>query len=368
MKKVLIVVLVLILILVLSACGTYLYFKNWYESNLGAVNSGKNGNEIELEIVSGTGTADIAEMLEKNKIIKNADVFKLYLKLNKVNNLQAGKYVFDNGKDDIASVVKKLTNGDVQDNSIRITFVEGKTLKDFAKVISEKTNNSEDDVYNLIDNEEYIDSLIQKYWFITDEIKNDDIYYNLEGYLKPDTYTFEDENVSVENIFDVMFSFEDKFLSKSENKELIENSGLSVHEILTLASVIEKEASNKDDMPKIAGVFFNRLNSNMPLGSDVTTYYAFQVDLSESDLTNKQLNTENPYNTRGPNMDGKLPVGPICNPSEKAILAVLKPEIEDYYYFVADKTGKTYFTKTYSEHSKKVQELKQNGMWFTDDD
>ena len=87
--------------------------------------------------------------------------------------------------------------------------------------------------------------------------------------------------------------------------------------------------------------------------------------MAESDLTKKQINTENPYNTRGPNMEGKLPVGPICSPSEPAIMAVLKPDIEDYYYFVADKNGKTYFTKTNAEHNKKVQELKDSGMWFT---
>ena len=368
MKKVLIVVFVLILILAIAIGGTYLYFKNWYETNLKAVSSESLGEDIEVEIVSGTGTASIAEILEKNKVIKNADAFKLYLKLNKINNLQAGKYVFNNGKDDVASITKKLSSGDVQDNSIKITFVDGKTFENFANVIAEKTNNSIDDVYNLIEDEEYIDSLIQKYWFITDEIKNGDIYYNLEGYLKPDTYTLEDENVSVEEIFNVIFSFEDKFFSKEENRQLIEDSGLTVHQIFSLASVIEKEASNKEDMPKIAGVFFNRLDNNMPLGSDVTTYYAFHIDLSESDLTKKQINTYNPYNTRGPNMDGKLPVGPICNPSENAILAVLEPEITDNYYFVADKNGKTYFTKTYSEHEKKVKELKENGMWYTYDD
>ena len=370
MKKVLLVVFIIILILALVAGGGFLYLKNWYESGLKAVNSGKAGKEIEVEIASGTGTATIATTLEKNDVIKDARVFRMYLKLNKINNLQAGKYTFDNGKEGVKEVVKRLSSGDVQDNSIKITFIEGKTFDDFAKVIEEKTNNTYDDVYNLVNDEEYINSLIEKYWFITEDIKNEDIYCSLEGYIKPDTYTFEDENVSVQKIFEVIFDFTEKFFDTKNDdgetiKDLVPLTGMSIHEVLTLASVVEKEASNTEDMPKIAGVFYNRLNSNMPLGSDVTTYYAFHVNMAESDLTKKQINTENPYNTRGPNMEGKLPVGPICSPSEPAIMAVLKPDIEDYYYFVADKNGKTYFTKTNAEHNKKVQELKDSGMWFT---
>ena len=362
MKKVLIIVLVLILLVVLVLGGVFLYLKSWYEENLTSVNSIENGKEIKVEIEKGAGSISIATILEKNKVIKSADAFKIYLKLNKINNLQAGKYIFNNGKDDVKSVVEKIKNGDVQDDSIKVTFVEGKTLNDFAKVISNKTNNSLEDVYDLINDEEYIDSLIEKYWFITDEIKNDDIYYNLEGYLKPDTYTFENKDVSVEYIFNLILNYTDKFLS--QYKEQIETSGYTVHEILTLASIIEKEASSSKDMPEIAGVFYNRLNSGMPLGSDVTTYYAFQIDLSESDLTSEQLNTYNPYNTRHESMGGKLPVGPICNPSSSAIEAAINPKITDNYYFVADKNGKTYFTKNYTEHTKIVKELKEKNLWY----
>ena len=259
--------------------------------------------------------------------------------------------------------MKKISNGEVEDFSITLTFVEGKTINDYAKLIAEKTNNSLEDVFDLLKNEEYINSLIEKYWFITDEIKNEDIYYSLEGYLKPDTYTFENREVSVEYIFSFILNYTDKLLTPY--KEKIENSNLTVHQILTLASVVEKEAANSEDMPLIAGVFYNRLNNNMSLGSDVTTYYAFQIDLSESDLTKEQINTYNPYNTRGPNMDGKIPIGPICNPSSNAIDAVLNPEISDNYYFVADKNGKTYFTKNYNEHTEIVKELKDNDLWYT---
>ena len=363
MKKVLKILLIVILILVIIVGGAFLYLKNWYESNLKAVNENGKGKEIEIEIEKGTTTANIAALLEKNKVIRNADAFKVYLKLNKSNNLQAGKYVFNNGQDEVKAVVAKLTTGDIKDDSIKITFIEGKSIKDYATTIVAHTNNTIEDIQALISNEEYINSLIEKYWFITEEIKNKDVYFPLEGYLRPDTYIFEDENVTVEEIFNHILNYTDKLLS--EYREQIENSGYTVHEILTLASVIEKEASNVEDMPAIAGTFYNRLKAKMNLGSDVTTYYAFQIDLSESDLTTAQINTENPYNTRTPNMAGKLPVGPICNPSVSAIKAAINPEQNKYYYFVSDKTGKMYFSENYNDHQKIIKDLKNNNMWYT---
>ena len=108
----------------------------------------------------------------------------------------------------------------------------------------------------------------------------------------------------------------------------------------------------------------NRINDKMSLGSDVTTYYAFKVDMGDRDLTAKELNTENPYNTRGPNMAGKIPVGPICNPSKSAIEATLNYKETDAYYFVADKNGKVYFTKTNEEHNQIIKQLKDEGLWY----
>ena len=113
------------------------------------------------------------------------------------------------------------------------------------------------------------------------------------------------------------------------------------------------------------GVFYNRLKDNWSLGSDVTTYYGAGVDLTERDLTSVELNNANAYNTRVSTMAGKLPVGPICNPSTISIEAALYPTEHDYYYFVSDKTGKTYFTKTDKEHIDKKNELIKAGLWYT---
>lgn len=102
----------------------------------------------------------------------------------------------------------------------------------------------------------------------------------------------------------------------------------------------------------------------MNLGSDVTTYYAFKTDMGERDLKTSELNTKNPYNTRGPNMQGKLPVGPICNPSREAIEATLNYKKTDNLYFVADKNKKVYFTKSNAEHLNLIKKLKSEGLWY----
>jgi len=217
-------------------------------------------------------------------------------------------------------------------------------------------------VFEVLNDKEYIDSLIENYWFLTDEIKHPNVYYPLEGYLFPNTYTFEDKNVSVKEIFKKMLDEMDMRLSKYKTD--IDNSNYSVHELITLASIAELEGITIEDRKDIIGVFLNRIKKSMKLDSDVTTYYALKVDMGERDLSDKEFNTYNAYNTRGPNMNGKIPVGPVSNPSKDAIESAIYPNSHNYEYFVADKNRKVYFTKTINEHDKKVNELKKAGLWI----
>ena len=132
-----------------------------------------------------------------------------------------------------------------------------------------------------------------------------------------------------------------------------------------MASIVELEGANSNDRYGVAGVFYNRLQNGWALGSDVTTYYAEQIEMSDRDLYQAELDEANDYNTRSNTMAGKLPVGPICNPGIESINAAVEPQKHDYFYFVADKNKKTYFAKTYSEHVTIINKLKKDGLWYT---
>lgn len=333
----------------------------WYFSSISPVNK-KNNEELEITIPLGSTSNKIAEILKENDIIKSKLAFKIYVKINKVSDFQAGNYYLKQSMN-LKEITEMLKTGIMHDpNQLNITYIEGKNIRWLAKEIANITNNTEEDVFNLLEDEEYIDSLIEKYWFITDEIKNKDIYYPLEGYLFPDTYLLENKETKVEEIFEKMLDRMEEILN--EYKGEIEKSKYSIKEILTIASVIETEALNDEGRENVASVIYNRLNSGMALQSDVTTYYAVKVDMGERDLYQKELDTYNPYNTRGPNMGGKLPIGPISSVSKSSIEAALNPSNTDYIFFVADKNGKIYFSKTNQEHNQTISNLKNQGLWF----
>lgn len=351
------ILIILFLIIVIGAIAVFA----WYELSLRPVQDG-NLESVIVDIVPGQGTEGIAEALKENNLIKDDLVFKIYCKLNEVNNMQAGTYDLNKNMS-VEEIVNKLQAGDVVIKEINVTFPEGKNMRDIAKIISENTNNSYEDVMNVFESKEYAKGLIENYWFLTDEILDDSIYYPLEGYLYPDTYTFESVDVSIDDIIKIMLNQTDKVLSEYQIE--IKSKGYTVHQFLSLASVVENEGISTEDRKGIARVFLNRIERGMALQSDVTTYYAFKVNMGDRDLTQSELNTANPYNTRGPNMEGKIPVGPISNVSESAMEATLNPSDSDALFFVADKNGKVYFSNTNAEHEQIINELKSQGLWYT---
>ena len=339
----------------------------WYAISISPVQKGNN-EEIEVTIPLGSGSSKIANILKENDVIKNENAFKIYIKIKGDSDFQAGTYTFRKSMG-LKEITQILKTGKVEDPSqLNLTYIEGKNIRWLAKMINEKTNNSEEDVYELLENEEYIDSLIEEYWFLTEEIKDESIYYPLEGYLFPDTYALKNKDVTVEEIFKKMLDRTDKILSEYIEKEtgsiVIKNKKYSVHKILTMASIIETESMSEQGRKDVASVFYNRLDKHMDLGSDVTTYYAIKVEPSERDLYQKEIDMVNPYNTRAKNMAGKLPIGPIAGSSESSIKATIEPSSTDYLFFVADKNGKLYFTKTNGEHEEKIIELRRQGLWF----
>jgi len=335
-------------------------FAIWYISSISP--KSKDVSEKEITIPLGTGSSMIASILKENDIIKSEIAFKLYVKINKVDNFQAGTYYLKQSMS-VKEITEMLQTGIMYDpNQISITYLEGKNMKWLANTIANKTNNTEEDVFSLLKDEEYINSLIDKYWFMTDNVKNDDIYYSLEGYLFPDTYAIANKDTKVEEIFEKMLNKMESVLE--EYKEEIESSKYSAHDILTIASIIEMETMKDEDRKDVSSVIYNRLNNNIAIQSDVTTYYAFGVEMGERDLYQKEIDTYNPYNTRGPNMAGKLPVGPISSVSRASIEAAIEPNKTDYLFFVADKNGKVYFTKNNGEHEAIIQDLINKGLWL----
>ena len=331
-----------------------------YKINIGPVS--KNAKLKEMTVEAGETYLTITEKLKENNLIRSEFFYKLYVKLMKPENLEKGVYYLSENMG-VEKILETLEKGStVNEDVVDITFVEGKNMRYIAKTISENTNNTETDVYNLLSNTMYLDSLINKYWFLTNDIKDSRIYYSLEGYLFPDTYQFQNKDVSVEDIFETMLDELEKKLEPYKTD--IQNSKYSLHQILTLASIIELEGVNENDRFDVSGVFYNRLNAGWSLGSDVTTYYASKIDMNERDLYQSEIDACNDYNTRPSCMAGKLPVGPICNPSIASIEAALKPKVHDYYFFVADKNKKTYFTKTNAEHLNMIATLKSQGLWY----
>lgn len=336
--------------IIIVVCCTF------YNYQLSPVSS--NNEIIEIEIPNNTSTKKIATILKENKLIRDEKIFLIYVKLMKAGNMKAGYYDFSQDMG-VKTIVSSLQEGSKKNpNEIEITFKEGITMRDIAKVISTNTSNSYDSVIEKASDITYIDSLIDKYWFITDDIKNEDIYYMLEGYLFPDTYRFNNKDVSVEEIFNKMINEMAGVLEPYKTD--IEKSSLSIHQILTLASMVEKEAATEEVRGQVASVFMNRIKVGMSLGSDVTTRYAFKIDNPKQVLTKVQYNTSNPYNTRvtDGSMNGRLPVGPICTLSKSSIKASIYPSNTNYLYFIANiKTLETFFYSSSSGFEQKKVEL-----------
>lgn len=341
MKKKIIIIGLLIAVLALFITSLYFY-------GLTPVKS--ESEKVIFRINSGTSTKEIIDNLVSEKIIKSKISSFIYLKVHSNFILKAGTYELDRN-DSTRDIFKKINAGDIYDDSIKITFNEGKRITHYATLINENFGYNENDVISTINDEAYLKELINKYWFLTDEILNDKIYYALEGYLFPDTYSFKKDS-SIKSIIETMLDNTNKKLSNYKSD--IENSSYSIHQILTMASIIENESMFDEDRSGVSQVIYKRLKLNMSLGMDVTTYYAVKKDLSET-LTKSDLNSYNDYNTRNTSFIG-LPVGPICNMGIKSIEAALKPSDTNYLYFYADiKTGKLYFAENMTEFQKLIE-------------
>lgn len=346
--------IVFVALTIVICCSCYRYQISPVDKN--------DDTKKEIIVPEGSTWYTISESLIDNNLIRSDKFYKIYIKLFRPGNLEAGKY-FLSPNMNLDQIVAELESGNAYNMyDVSVTFREGLNMRAIAKLISDNTNNSEDDVYNLLNDDEYLDELINTYWFINEDIKNDKIYYSIEGYLFPETYVINKKS-SVKDIFKIMLDEMDKKLTPYKND--INNSNFNVHQILTLASIIELESGTSNDRALVSGVFYNRLNTKgETLGSDVTGYYGAKMDDWSKGLGKAKYEC-NGYNTRLEStcpISG-LPVGPICNPSIESIKAALSPHMTDNYFFVADCSGKTYLSKTNSEHEAIIAKLKSENNW-----
>lgn len=354
MKKLKIGVVILLVLLAMIFLGGFIY--NYELSPVS-----RDSEKVIVEIKEGS-IYSIGDTLYKEGLIRNTLIFKVYVKVNGVNSLKASTYELDKNMS-LKEIIKVLEVGNgYNPDEITIIFKEGLNVRKIAKLVEENTNNSYDDFMKLMNDSDFIDKKIDEYWFLTDSIKNSKIYYPLEGYLFPETYAFLNKDVTVEDIVDTMLKEMGKVLE--EYKDKIENSEYNIHELMTLASIVELEGASADDRASVAGVFYNRLHDGWVLGSDVTTYYYLKIDDFKQSLNgNKNLYTcDNAYNTRCTSFVG-LPVGPISNPGKESIDAVINYKKHNYYYFVADCNKKTYLNKDATGHYNTIQKLKNEGNW-----
>lgn len=345
-RPLLLVVLLAVILLVLGI--SWVYLASPVDKN--------DKKDIEVEITKGISVVKISTILKEEKLIRSKTLFKVYIKLYSNKTLKAGNYMLNRSMS-LSEIVEVLEEGSKFDsNTLKLTFKEGQRITDYAKVVADSTNNNYEDVIAIFKDKNYMSELINKYWFLTNNILQDGIYYPLEGYLAPDTYYFKDSDVDTKEIIERMLD--------EMNKELTEyrvSLGNNVHYYLTMASIVELEGKTLEDRQNIMGVFNNRISAGMHLGSDVTTYYAFQASMSTK-LTSEQYNTANPYNTRPTSKVGP-PIGPICNPDLTSIQASINPINNNYLYFVADSNGKVYYSRTIDEQNKVIQDLISSGKW-----
>ncbi len=321
----------------------------FYLSGTGCVDA-TDKNDITVEIPQGSGASSIVAILDEAGLVKNSFCAKISARIGGYDTLQANTYVFNKSMS-LREMMKAINTGDFDYLSKEsFEMKEGYRLQQNAGLLAEAIPFSRKEILSCWSDKAYLKELIDSYWFLTDDILDKDVMYPLEGYLFPDTYFITEENPTIESVTEMMLDNTNRVLS--ERKSQIEASGYTVHEFLSLASIVCKEGgSNESEAPHIAGVFINRLNKNMSLGSDVTVCYIYQED--RVDLKQSQLASDSPYNTR--KFAGLTP-GPICSVPVIDMDAVLNYEKTDDLFFYAGPDGTVYYAETQAGHDKNIQE------------
>lgn len=303
-----------------------------------------SSKEVDVSIPKGASASQIANTLEDAGVIRSSLMFRLFAKLKGYDvDFQYGVYVFSADMS-YERLAKKLTTEGETAEAVKVVIPEGATIDEIAARLEEKGVCTVKDFKKALRHEDY------DYDFL--ELIPEEVYYSLEGYLFPDTYEFYNyggEDCAHRAIDKMLSNFDEKFEYMLRKKAA--DRGLNMHQIVTMASIIEMEASSApyEEKQRVSAVFFNRLawtdEPNL-LGSSPTAEYPYG---------------NGKYNT---NKYPGLPPGPMCSPSIDSIMAAVEPmENFDACYFVTDKNNKFYYNKTYDQHRSTIADLKSKGLW-----
>ncbi len=290
------------------------------------------GKLVVVKIEPGQSGAEVARMLKEKGIIRSELVFKALLRMTSSSrDLKAGR--FDLRKNTSSFEVINCIKSGRCTHYEKVTFLEGWRSEEIAELLAEK---------GITDARAFLAIVREK---------------NLEGYLFPSTYLFA-ENTPAQKVVDEMLAQYRKNIAPLFRQY---PTNLTERQVLTIASIVEREAVLHDERPKIAAVYLNRFRIGKRLEADPTVQYALGFNLKENrywkkGLTYRDLRIQSPYNTY---RNTGLPPGPICNPSRESVLGVLNPEKNfDALYFVADRGGRHVFSKTFDEHRRNIRRIR----------
>lgn len=338
-RRILIPCIIVLALLILGAAGAAAGLNRM----LRPVDAAAGGEPIRVEIEPGMGARQIAEILAEKGVIRSAALFRLYARYHRLEQkFMAGAYEIDPSMG-LPEIAARIASGEVDFETEWCTIPEGFTVKQIAGRFAEA---------GLVDGDSFLDlaadpppGLLKQFTFLQDSASNPQVEYVLEGYLFPDTYEIAAGSSELE-IITLMLSRFDVLFDETWRQRCAELE-MTLHEILTLASIIEREARVDHERPTVSGVFHNRLDRDYPLESCATIQYILG-EVKEV-LSIADTRTPSPYNTY---LNPGLPPGPVGAPGRVSIQVALYPEDTEYLYFVykEDGTGEHYFSRTNAEH------------------
>jgi len=332
--------------------GVVMAVWNWTDRHFFSPVDAQDTQTVTFVVASGSSLTRVANGLEEAGLIHNRTVFKYYADfLGYGQKIQSGEYKVSRSMR-MRDIMELLTTGDGNPITRNITIIPGWTIRDIAAYLKEQGAIEDEDAFLALCRS---GQSFSAYYYIADVLSTPNAssrLFALEGYLAPDTYEVY-TNASMEDIIKKLLS-QTEAVFKTEYHDRADQLGMTMDQVITMASMIEKEAKNAD-FAKVSAVFHNRLRQNMTLGSDVTVKYA--TGIKRMSLTSSDLQANSPYNTY---IYPGLPIGPICSPSAAAIQAALYPDeqfmADGYLYFCSKdpNTGELHFSRTLEEHELAV--------------